>query len=848
MVAILEKQELDFIEPIIEQLVEAYLDVNHQFPWFVANSNGKDSSTLSYCVWKAVERIPVDQRSRKVYFATTDTLLEHPQMRELMEFSNKNMNEVAKESELPIEAFLVKPKMTAIMKMIAHGNPLPTPKSGLNRWCTDLLKLKPMEELQTKLIEKHGAIILMLGVRSNESLKRANSIKKHSIMGEFIFPKVGAKETFEGFYEKYMSHPIVDLTDEEVWRTITHARILPWRTKATTIRKMYEGVGECPIQVDKQTSKPCGGSSRNGCMICMMTTSQDDKMLKSFIDKGEDWAIHMNRLRRLIRDSLFDVRFRRPINAWRKKKLDWVNPFIQDYDQKEKEWKEAKGKKANRKKFEDEFNFEREEFKNMSEGLCHDSKPVYPNLSLAGYTLQARIFLLKAFLYTQDISGVKLVSDEELAYIKKVWAEECGWLENEDDLKPAFPQYPGSLVLNPDYTVNVEDTTIPNLTLYQKIVDVELGYGMIIPPIENKKLTPQPRKRRKMTKVEELALLTMPTPKTINLDSTKSDHHEVFYVMTDWGYDEATIMAQLEQSSIRTGVHLPYYWLPAWNVEKRFDWSKMDTKDHVVYWNTVVFIVCDQKIKTHEEATAFVDWYMEQSRELQTLREVNWDDFYMKEYGKLSPVMAKRKMLQNGEDPEIIPAELKSYAHVSDMELMTARVMRYYGRNQSLIETYLNDETWEYIGQMLIEGMKRHEAKLFLLNRAYMPHVLPKSVKEYAEIADSNLQKAHKLRYHEGLKGRDFWTKFHLAYLVKGMTSEEFTLFLLRYDYDLPDVPKVVSRFVKINEKAIHFIQTLKERGIPLEQVEKAIGLFFKESTIPLEEACCIQLELQFGA
>ncbi|MFF2532399.1 phosphoadenosine phosphosulfate reductase family protein [Brevibacillus sp. NPDC058079] len=852
MTIAMEKPELDFIEPIIEQLVEAYLDTSNKFPWFIGFSNGKDSSTLGYCVWKAVERIPTNLRERKVYFATSDTLLEHPHMRELMEFSYQNMNEVAKETGLPIEAFLVKPKMTAVMKMIAHGNPLPTPKSSLNRWCTDLLKLRPMEELQDKIIKEHGSLILMVGVRSDESKKRASSIKRHSIMGEFIFPKIGAKETSGGFYERYMSHPIVDLNDEEVWRSITYARILPWKTKATTIRKMYEGAGECPIQVDKQSSKPCGGSSRNGCMICMMTTAQDDKMLQAFMDKGEEWAVHMNRLRRFIRESLFDARFRRPINSWRKKKLDWANPFIHNYAQKVIEWKEAKGRKASREAFENTFLSEQGEFEKMSEGLCHDSKPVYPNLSLAGYTLQARILLLKAFLYTQEVSGVKLVSEEELSYVKKVWTEECGWIENEQDLMPEFPDYRGSLVLNPDYTVNVEDTTIPNLTLYGAIVDDKTGYGMIIPPIENKKLTPPPRKRSKMTKAEELAMMTIPTPKTINLNPDIKERQEAFYIMTDWGYDEATIVAQLEQAALKTGIHLPYYWLPAWNVEKRFDWSQLEDRDYVVYWNTVVFIVCDPDIHTREEALKLVDWYMEQAVETQVLKEANWDDYYVKTYGHYPPMIAKREMLKNGEDPEMIPSALKLYAHVSDKELMTARVMRYYGGNPLLVSEYLSGELWETVSELLVHEMKPHEAKLFLLNRAYLPHVLPKHVKEYAEIGDNNLEKANTLRYRDGLTGRDFWYNFHLAYLVKGMSPEEVALFLVKHDYDLTSIPKVVQRLVCLDLSLLSLAQSLKTLGMPIEQIETALGRIKnrvepKEEDLK-EESRYIQLELEVGA
>lgn len=862
MVDVAAKPELDFIEPIIEQLVEAYLDPTHNFAWFVANSNGKDSSTVSYCVWKAVERIPVEARTRMVYFATTDTLLEHPHMRELMDFSYKNMNEVAKGTGLPIEAFLVKPKMTAVMKMLAHGNPLPTPKSSLNRWCTDLLKLRPMEELQEKLIEKHGGIILMLGVRSDESKKRANSIKKHSIEGEFIFPKVGAKETANGFYEKYMSHPIVDLNDEEVWRTITYARILPWRTKATTIRKMYEGAGECPIQVDRQSSKPCGGSSRNGCMICMMTTSEDDKMLQSFIDKGEDWAVHMNRLRRLIRESLFDARFRRPINAWRKKKMDWVNPFVQNYDQKEEEWKAAKGKKATREAFLDQFKKEQDFIAERSEGIGLDSKPVYEKLSFGGYNLQARIFLLKAFLHTQKVSGVTLVSDDELAYVKRVWTEECGWVENEEDLEPVFPEYSGSLVLNPDYTVNVEDTTLPNLTLYSNVLDEQTMYGMVIPNIENKKLTPPPRKRSKMTKAEELAMMTAPTPKTINLNPSISERHEAFYIEMDWTESETEIVAHLERSGLKSKSHIPYYWFPQTMTEKKMDWNVMDVRDHIRFWNIVVFIVCDPTIKSREDAIRHVEnyidmglqsygndgyatGYLEKLESLQDDRN-HWREQYMEQYKGKTAFVVRREMLQNAEDPDCVPLDLMDYACVSKEELFVARVMRYNSANPILVQEHCKGHVWNEVGVSLIEGMKPHEAKLFLLYHGYTPNVLPKSVKDYSEVGDQNLIKANKL-LRSGVRGKEFWKQFHLCYLAKGMSSKELSIFLVKHDFTSSDIPKVLRRFIAVDNSMLSFAMWLKKVGMPIDKIEQ---MFSREDWQKIESVDdeMVQLEFDLGA
>lgn len=839
MGTLMEKLELPYIEEIIQRLVSAYLDTANPSPWFIAFSNGKDSSAMGYAIWKAVERIPAPLRKRMVYFATSDTLLEHPDMQDLMGYSHQHMNEVAKENGLPIEAFLVQPEMTAMKKMLGHGNPLPTPKGTVNRWCTDLLKLKPMQKLQDRLIKKHGSIILMVGTRTEESQKRANSIKKHSVEGEFIFPVKGEKQRTDGTYAKYMCHPIVHLTTDDVWRTITYARKLPWRTRATTIRKMYEGAGECPVQVDKSVGKPCGGSSRNGCVLCMMGGGSNDQMLQAFIDKGEDWAIHVNRLRKLIRDSLYDARMRRPINHWRKKKMDWANPFIEDYEQKKEEWSVADKMKATRKEFLDAEVLRKSAFKERSEGLCHDTIAVYPNLSLAGYTLQARIFLFKAVMHTQRMAGIQLVSEKEIAYIKNVWAEEFGWVENEEDLKPEFPVYEGALVLNPDYSINVEDeygivTSIPNLTIYADGVCQETGETVSLPPIESKKMNPPKRKTKRMTKKEFIAEHNRTWTKTINVNPLIPQRYQAFYIERDWGGSESSIIEHLNRSARLAKRYIPFYWMPSYGMEKRINWGKLNERDHTVFWNTITFIVCEPGIKTREQAINYVDWYIAQGEEkasylsLLEKQEMSIGEQFVN-YLTMEPSLAKAELLRKAEDPDYVPLVVKEYANVSDLEMKIARVMRYQANNQEKVSEYCQGETWMRVAETLIQGMEKHEARLFLLEQAYAPQVLPAYLSMRVGLGNLFLKKSTELR-KDGIAGKDIRKHFPLAFWIKGMNSEQAKNFILQTGYEADEVPKEIKSFAKLKEDMFWIRKRAISEGCPEEflvsTVEKVTDLF----------------------
>ena len=64
------------IEILTTEIQELYCQ--DQIPWVIGYSGGKDSSAIVQLVWYAISQLPVEQRQKKIYVITTDTLVENP--------------------------------------------------------------------------------------------------------------------------------------------------------------------------------------------------------------------------------------------------------------------------------------------------------------------------------------------------------------------------------------------------------------------------------------------------------------------------------------------------------------------------------------------------------------------------------------------------------------------------------------------------------------------------------------------------------------------------------------------------------------------------------------------------
>src|SRR5262249_31096652 len=146
---------------------------------------GKDSTTVLQLVWKALSRLPHEERSTPVYVVAGDTRVEDPAMSSRVKRSIDLMNTAAKAQHLPISASIVYPALYESFWVLLIGKGFPAPTTRF-RWCTDRLKVKPSNKFIEERVARFGEVILVLGVREQESLSRAQTMSTYEVPGQLL--------------------------------------------------------------------------------------------------------------------------------------------------------------------------------------------------------------------------------------------------------------------------------------------------------------------------------------------------------------------------------------------------------------------------------------------------------------------------------------------------------------------------------------------------------------------------------------------------------------------------------------------------------------------------------------
>lgn len=176
--------EFQIYEDIIQEMSLVYQ--HDKRPWMIGFSGGKDSTLLCCLVMEMLRRFPASERNKKVYIVSSDTLVENPIVRDYMHRMSDMINRLS--DELNIQADIIYPKVedTFWCKVIGLGYPTPEPPGF--RWCTERLKIHPMNAYTLNTIKNNGEVILLLGVRKAESTYRANNIRAREIEGKLLVP------------------------------------------------------------------------------------------------------------------------------------------------------------------------------------------------------------------------------------------------------------------------------------------------------------------------------------------------------------------------------------------------------------------------------------------------------------------------------------------------------------------------------------------------------------------------------------------------------------------------------------------------------------------------------------
>ncbi|WP_205479529.1 DNA phosphorothioation system sulfurtransferase DndC [Sphingomonas arenae] len=264
------------LKRIHEDVREIYLGDNR--PWVVGYSGGKDSTTALQLIWAAILALPEEQRTKKIYVISSDTLVETPVVSHYIDVSLERIAKAAAEQNMPIETHKVVPDVDKSfwVNLIGRGYPAPSRRF---RWCTERLKIEPANDFIRSRVAEFGEVVMVLGVRRQESATRAQVMSLHKIEGSRL-------SRHSSLLNAFVYAPISEFSTDDVWAYLLQ-NPSPWGNDNRDLVAMYRNAasGECPLVVD--TSTPSCGNSRFGCWVC--TVVERDKAMEAMIDSGEEW-------------------------------------------------------------------------------------------------------------------------------------------------------------------------------------------------------------------------------------------------------------------------------------------------------------------------------------------------------------------------------------------------------------------------------------------------------------------------------------------------------------------------------------------------------------------------------
>ena len=395
-------RKISINKEIIEGMMETVrnLYVSDDIPWVIGYSGGKDSTATLQLVWYALESLPSGELKKPVHVINTDTLVESPVISRWAKKSLDELEKMSDEKGMPFKTHILTPQTDNTFWVNFLGKGYPFPRKKL-RWCTDRLKIQPVNHFIKEKIAEHGEIILVIGTRKAESANRAKTMAKYEKMRvrDLLSPN-------PSLANELVFSPLEDWTDDDVWVYLMQYKN-PWGYSNKELMTIYRGASEdneCPLMTDKDL--PSCGKSRFGCWVCTMV--ERDKSMEAMIANAE----HNEK-------------------AWMSPLLEFRNEFGNE--------------QADR---------ERRSFRKMNGSL----QGSYERLHHGPYKKEIREEWLKKLLVIQrnlnkdcpeGFEHIVLISDAELREIRRIWV--YGKHEFDDSLPRIYEEVYGIPFDDPEW-------------------------------------------------------------------------------------------------------------------------------------------------------------------------------------------------------------------------------------------------------------------------------------------------------------------------------------------------------------------------------------------------------------
>jgi len=272
----IEDESAALFDAIRAEMLDEYRQ-DHDWPWIIGYSGGKDSTLVTHLVFEMLLSLPPSQRTRPVHVVANDTLVESPLVVQHIIESMEEIEGAASAFRLPVITKITRPSPDQSFWVNLIGRGYPSPNRSF-RWCTDRMKILPTSRYIKSQVDQAGKVVLLLGVRRSESATRAASVgrydngerlnKHNDLVGCMVF------------------RPIVELDTDDVWEFLA-LNEPPWGGSHLKLIGLYRNAsgGECPVVTSKDDAPSCGTtSSRFGCWTC--TVVEKDRSLEGFVESG----------------------------------------------------------------------------------------------------------------------------------------------------------------------------------------------------------------------------------------------------------------------------------------------------------------------------------------------------------------------------------------------------------------------------------------------------------------------------------------------------------------------------------------------------------------------------------
>ena len=273
---------MSLVRETIESLKKQYF--SDERPWVVTYSGGKDSTCVLQLTLAMLQELHSEGRDHKhTYVVSSDTTVEMPIIEKYLQTKLDEISEFAETSGLKLSCHKLMPKTEESFWSLLLGKGYPAPTNTF-RWCTERLKINPATHFLEALATKHQSIIMLLGVRSDESIARQTSIANRQLNQRGLSPHDSIPNAF-------VLSPIKHWLNEEVWTYLSETgnddTEYPWKDHTYMMSLYDKGSSEGDCNIALNPGSPSCGKTRFGCWVC--TVVEKDRSMEGMLLNGERW-------------------------------------------------------------------------------------------------------------------------------------------------------------------------------------------------------------------------------------------------------------------------------------------------------------------------------------------------------------------------------------------------------------------------------------------------------------------------------------------------------------------------------------------------------------------------------